>query len=278
VVGQVLNKKILFILTKGGKKLLILILCVILVSMLINTAIFTGINGKNSLEGMSVIIDPGHGGIDGGTGKEHGVLEKDINLQIAARLKRNLMHNKVFVDMTRESDMALDDRNSLSGSRHVRDLMARLEQFNSGKYDLFISIHANSSPRSSSVGPLVLYSARIPESAILGGCIQECLNSLAESRLGERAVHRSVVSDFFILENSNIPGVIVETGFITNSLEKELLQDEDYQSGLVASITEGIRDYIKEIRKAQKANKSKKPENDRDIPINNIDEFELIKK
>lgn len=252
---RVAKKRILFVLTAGGRRTVILIMCVILVSMLINTAVFTVFNNKLPLEGLNIAIDPGHGGIDGGAGQEFGVLEKDINLEIAFQLKKQLVKNKALVYMTRESDISLDDRNSYSSSRHVRDLLARVDQFNSGKFDFFISVHVNSSPKKSSLGPIVLYSKRIPESSLLALNIQETLNKRIEPYSGERAVHRPIASDFFILENSNIPGVIVETGFITNNSERALLQREDYQTVIAEAVTEGIRNYLKEIRKIRKQNK-----------------------
>lgn len=272
---KVPRKRFLFIFTSGGRSMIILILSVLCAGMIINIGAFAVFINKSPLDGINIIIDPGHGGVDGGTGQEYGVLEKDINLDIAFVLKQELLNRKSFVTMTRDRDVSLEKPGAI-GSRHVRDLNARVEMFNSGKHDYFISIHVNSSPKKSSLGPLILYSKKIPESVVLAKCIQKSLNKHVIKYSDEDAVHRPVSSDFFILESSNIPGVILETGFITNDLEKELLQKKDYQAALAKAVADGIENYLLEIRKIRRLNRNSKYEKGVDIPINTLDSFKAV--
>ncbi len=88
------------------------------------------IAGTPPLGQRIVVIDAGHGGIDGGT-TYGGILEKDINLEIALRLRDYLQNESdTKVIMTREEDISLDHLNRYSRSRHTRDLRARIDIIN----------------------------------------------------------------------------------------------------------------------------------------------------
>jgi N-acetylmuramoyl-L-alanine amidase len=274
-VVYVLNKKVFIIVTNKKKKCLIAIAVFLLVLGIVNILIYPHYT-ECCLEGNNIIIDPGHGGIDGGTTDNSSLLEKNINLQIAKELKKTLESKKAFVSMTRETDIALDYQNKASYSRHERDLIARVTQFNSGKFNLFVSIHVNRSSSSKAIGPMVLYSSRIPESILLAECIQSRLNDHIKHTLNKDIERLPIDSDFYILKNSDIPGVLVETGFMSNSTEKELLIDKSYQSKLATVIANGIEDYLQADKSNLKVPSLKPPsDDDRSEPYDILNEVEL---
>jgi N-acetylmuramoyl-L-alanine amidase len=244
VINVRTSRKVLLIITNRKKKYNIAIAIFILIFGLVNTLIFAHLT-DNPFEGLNIIIDPGHGGIDGGTTDRTGFLEKNINLQLSGELKKILESKKAFVSMTRETDKSLDTRNKASASRHKRDLIARAAQFNSGKYNLFVSIHVNQSASSRAIGPLVMYSPRVPESAMLAQCIQNRLNRHMKYSLDRDIQRLPVKSSNYILKHADIPGVLIEAGFISNPTEKELLKTGSYQEKLVKAIASGIKDYLK---------------------------------
>lgn len=237
-----LTKKIHIIAFTKGKIYVFIFLSVILVTSLFSSIIFVSTAGDD-LKDRRVIIDPGHGGIDGGTNDNATFFEKDINLQIAQKLKKILLSDNIEADLTRESDVSLDNLNNASPSRHERDLIARVTQFNSGKYDFFVSIHVNYSSNPEARGPLVLYSPGIPQANKLAKCIQYRLNHHMKEYLGKETNSEPQEANLFIFRYSNTPGVLVETGFISNQEDKALLQTEAYQLKIAEAIYYGIKDY-----------------------------------
>ncbi|AUS97765.1 hypothetical protein CDQ84_07115 [Clostridium thermosuccinogenes] len=250
---MMVGKRIIFLIHNKSKKYLFIIPAVLLAVILACSAILAN-TLHNPLAGKYIIIDPGHGGIDSGTSDASGFAEKNINLEISLKLKEVLESKDAIVDMTRDRDIALDDRNNLSTSRHRRDLLARVEMFNSGKYDLFISIHVNRSSNPKAAGPITLYSTNLPSSALLASSIQEKLNSLMNETYNTKIDRSPVKADFFILKHSNIPGVLVETGFISNSKDKKLLQTFEYQEKLSKFICSGIAEYFRSLEEFNKNN------------------------
>lgn len=275
MVISLLGNKFILLVTGRKQVRFLIIVAAVLAFLLINTVIFTNL-GSNPLENKSVIIDPGHGGIDGGTNDGSTFFEKDINLQISQKLQSLLENKNAGADLTRDSDISLDDRNNLSSSRHTRDLLARVMQFNSGKYDLFISIHVNRSSNSRAIGPMTLYSSRIPQSTVLAECVQDSLNMHMKNYLKRDIARRPIKSDFFVLRRSNIPGIIIETGFISNAAEKKLLQEEEYQWQLAEAIFTGIKNYFKSSNTPDITNTP--AGDDGDIPFNIINEVRLVEK
>lgn len=251
-----------FIITKRLKKLISMVVIAFLVTILLSTIIFASFS--NPLEGKNVVIDPGHGGIDGGTNDGMSFLEKDINLQISLKLRKLLSSDKANTGMTRESDVSLNDVDDSSPIRHERDLTARVKIFNSGGFDLFVSIHVNSSGSSAAMGPMVLYSSKNELSCQLAEAVQHRLNEHVKTELHKQSGYEPVESNAFILRNSGIPGVLVETGFISNPQDKHLLQDDEYQLKLAKAICNGIKDYY---RNSHKSAKKDKIDDDRYAPL-----------
>ena len=193
-----------------------------------------------------IVVDPGHGGIDGGTGRD-GILEKEITLSISKKLKAHLEGRGYQIVMTRDEDVSLDSLNDSSTSRHQRDLNARADIINHHHAQLFLSIHVNCNfNRPSADGALVLYNERFMENKVLAYSVQRALNAMEVNGI-KRTVHDPQPAKFFLLNHSEIPGVIVETAFISNDTEYRLLTGENFREQLAKAIADGVENYLREI-------------------------------
>lgn len=203
------------------------------------------------LKGFKIVVDPGHGGIDGGTHYKKQVLEKDLNLAVALKLRDVLKAEGARVTVTRNTDTELSHLNDESSSRHQRDLLARLRIIEREAPDLFVSIHINSLPSSPVTrGPMVFYGSKVEESRILAHFIQDSLNNtqFQDGRFQQKQ-NRFLQRDFFLLRKAPCPGVIVELGFLSNPLDRVYLQRPDYQQVLALAIKEGIKQFLYYTRK-----------------------------
>ncbi len=220
----------------GNKALTILYICVILVGtarVYINETAQTAsmpVNHKN------IVLDPGHGGWDPGKVAGDGTEEKGINLKIAAMLQGFLEQGGAMVTNTRISDEAVDNGKN-------NDLKKRVELAKSDNADMFISIHQNSFPKSSVKGAQVFYNKKSEESKRLASLIQTRLKEVADCN-NERVAKAN--ENYYVLKNINIPGVIVECGFLSNGVEKEKLESKEYQEKIAWAIYMGILDYYGE--------------------------------
>ncbi|GAB6098505.1 N-acetylmuramoyl-L-alanine amidase CwlD [Halanaerocella petrolearia] len=192
-----------------------------------------------------IVIDPGHGGIDGGTSHSN-LLEKEINLEVGLTLKDYLeSKDSIKVIMTREEDTALDHLNNYSSSRHTRDLRARIDIINQEDVDLFISLHVDhriGQPKMR--GPVVLYYPRHSQTKVLATTLQKYLNKIEYENLSSTYHQPKKRSDLYVLKAKNTPGVIIEVGFITNTMDQRLLQQKDYQQALARAIYKGLEEYF----------------------------------
>lgn len=204
------------------------------------------ISPATPLTGKIIVIDPGHGGVDSGTHYGQKILEKDINLKIGLILKTAIQAQGATVFMTRESDISLDDQKK-NGSRHREDLNARVRLTNTSNADIFISIHANYIRNSSStLGPMVFYYGSSEKSKQLAESIQQSLNTLSGyKKVGTKASHSAHKGNYVILRETMPPGVLVETGFLSNTIDRTLLQKESHQQEIAKLITEGLIRYFK---------------------------------
>ncbi|GIP31336.1 N-acetylmuramoyl-L-alanine amidase [Paenibacillus sp. J2TS4] len=189
-----------------------------------------------------ILIDVGHGGIDGGT--SHGsLLEKDINLQMGYQLYSALRDKKYNVAINRIGDYALSDDNRFPKmrSRHRRDLIQRKEIANRLKPKIMVSLHVNWSRRSSQSGGIVLHQKNA-ESKNLAVHIQQSLNKLY--RTSHSVFHGKT---YFLLNQTKCPTVIVEMGFISNPSDRKRLTDPVLQQELADTIADGIDKYLNKI-------------------------------
>lgn len=175
-----------------------------------------------------IIIDPGHGGIDGGCGFD-GVLEKDINRQIANKAAKKLRDMGYKVKLARAGDSYIEKAD-------------RVAQANLEHALLYVSIHQNSCEVNSVSGIETWYGANdlTDESRRLAQFVQQ------ETISATGAVCRELVVDdeMCVINKSTMPSCLIETGFLSNKSEREKLCTEEYQEQVAEGIAEGIDLYL----------------------------------
>ncbi len=192
------------------------------------------------LAGKIIAIDPGHGGVDGGSSSKQGDLEKEITLKISQRLKDLLEQSGAIVVMTRETDQDLADENTKKiRKRKMEDLFKRAERIESIRPNFTISVHLNATPSEKWSGAQTFYNDKIPANKFLAQTIQEELKKQLENTDREAKSIRNV----FLLRVLNMPNALVEVGFLSNPGERDLLITEEYQQKLAESIYRGLIRY-----------------------------------
>ncbi|MCM1190241.1 MAG: N-acetylmuramoyl-L-alanine amidase [bacterium] len=203
------------------------------------TALYTAGRGIEGNDVRCVVIDAGHGGDDPGKVGINGAKEKDINLQIAEKVKKYLEANDVRVVMTRESDEGLYDADA-SGKK-AQDMKRRIELIDGASADVTVSIHQNSYPEEYVHGAQVFYYTGSRQGRELAESIQRQLVEKVDPE-NKRQIKEN--DSYYLLKKTGVPIVIVECGFLSNSAEAEKLCDEDYQDFVAWAIHMGILQYL----------------------------------
>ena len=194
------------------------------------------------IKNMTVIIDAGHGGRDNGAIGISGIEEDNINLKIAMKLRRLIEQAGGVALMIREDDSGLYDPTKRTG-RKKEDLTNRIKFFSESEADLSISIHLNSFPQGQYYGAQTFYKEEDENSRKLAAYIQtEML--IVMNRGNNRKIKPK--SDVYIFKGNNIPGALVECGFLSNPEEEHLLTQDHYQERLAWSIFSGIVKYFEQ--------------------------------
>lgn len=189
-----------------------------------------------------ILIDPGHGGFDGGAVSPRGTVEKDINLKISIKLKDKLEKDGYKVVMTRMEDKALCEDNTPKGSKKISDLNNRCKMKNTSNCSMFISIHLNKFPQGKYYGAQVWYSKN-PGSAKFANIIQKNFKIDIDST--NNRVEKPAKGNYKILRcKDEIPSVIIECGFLSNSAEENRLKNEEYQNNIAESIKKSVNMYF----------------------------------
>lgn len=186
-----------------------------------------------------IVIDPGHGGEDTGAISQNNVNEKDVVLDISLKLGEKLEENNFKVYFTRKSDKAL-------GNTVRSDIINRAKFINARNADIFLSIHLNGSDVESAKG-VESYSRFLDDkSYLLAESIQDELSSIEYTK--DRGIKETDEKSLGILRYTNITGVLLELGFITNSEDEKYLISEEGQDIIVDCILNGILNYFNEIK------------------------------
>ena len=192
---------------------------------------------------LTVVIDAGHGGEDGGAVSASGIVEKEINLSIANLLCDLLKEKGVNVVMTRTTDTLLYDKSvDYQGRKKKLDLEARRQIAESIDDCIFVSIHLNSFPQEQYRGLQVWYSQNDARSQSLAEEIRNTVQEALQPK-NDRAC-KPATSSIYLLHRLQMPAVLVECGFLSNREEAELLADRDYQTKLAARIAEAILAFL----------------------------------
>jgi len=196
-----------------------------------------------TISGKKIVIDAGHGGIDPGAKSDRGLLEKDINLDIALKLKRHLAMAGVSCVMIRETDQDFSNSNKDFTTKKRRDLSYRTRVANQSGAELYLSIHANSFSQSIYEGAQTFHEKSDSNSKYLAEAIQ---NQLVKRLKPNR--RQAKVGDYRVLNDTKMPGVMIEVGFLSNPTEAKLLEDENYREKIAKAIFRGVVDYFREDR------------------------------
>lgn len=200
-----------------------------------------------------IVIDAGHGGIDGGATAKDGTMEKDINLQIAVKLKEIMENYPLEIVLTRSEDTDLAGRDEGSiHSRKRQDLLVRKEIIAAAAPLLAVSIHLNSFPQNELVYGAQVFYPKEEVQRTDGRAYEHTAKDFAESV--QKAIEigisdgreRSAMTknDILLFEEPACPMILVECGFLSNSDEADKLKSSEYQEQIALAIWEGINEKL----------------------------------
>ena len=194
-------------------------------------------NGQNesSSDGLSIVIDAGHGGIDPGKVGINDALEKDINLALALKLRDKFSQDSIRIILTRDSDTGLYSEGSTN--KKAEDMQTRCKIISDASPIFTVSLHQNSYPSPEVCGAQVFYFGQSQDGKKLADMIQDSLISNVDP--DNHRVAKANES-YYLLKKTPTPTVIVECGFLSNPTEADLLLTDDYQNQLVDAIYNGI--------------------------------------
>ena len=203
---------------------------------------YTAGEGVIGRKAHCVVLDAGHGGDDPGKIGVNDAKEKDVNLQIAEKVRYYLEANDVEVVMTREDDEGLYDRQA--ANKKVQDMKKRVELIEQAKPEVTVSIHQNSYPEEAIHGAQVFYYKTSKEGQQLASVIQKSLIERVDPK-NKRQIKEN--DSYYLLKKTAVPIVIVECGFLSNRKEAEKLCTEEYQEELAWAVAMGILQYLNEL-------------------------------
>ena len=190
-----------------------------------------------------VLIDPGHGGFDGGTVAVDGTMEKDINLLISLHLRDMLTMCGFNVAMTRDTDASTQSVDaSTIREKKVSDINNRLTMYASAA--TVISIHQNHYTSSKYSGTQVFYSANHPHSEALAAMIQQSVVTRLQPHNNRQ--YKRASDGIYLMHHTTVPAVLVECGFMSNAEELALLKDPQYRRQMAWAICLGYWEYALE--------------------------------
>ncbi len=189
---------------------------------------------------MRIVIDAGHGGIDGGvSGRSTGVKESDLNLAISMELKPLLEDMGFEVTLTRRTEAGLYDTTAKGFKK--RDMQKRKEIIQKADPALLLSVHQNFYPSTTTRGGQLFYAPKSEGSEELATNLQNALNDLYETE-GVKP-RKKMAAEYFMLTCHPCPSVIVECGFLSNERDEGLLQKPAFQRRLAEAICGGVASF-----------------------------------
>ncbi len=189
----------------------------------------------SGLKGKIITIDPGHGGSDSGAVGPSGYTEKEATLAISQDLASILRKSGADVIMTRDTDVDVYGPHASA----TNELQARVDVGNNAHSDIFVSIHCNAFSSPAAHGTQTFYYGGSANGTRLARNIQQ--EMILTNGLYDRGIS---TCNFYVVKHSYMPAVLIETAFITNYNEEELLSDPQWQLELAQAIARGISDYF----------------------------------
>lgn len=185
-----------------------------------------------------VVIDSGHGGNDPGKIGGNDVKEKDINLEIAKKIKKKLEKAGIEVVMTREDDSTL--ASSSDTNKKVQDMKARVKLINDTKPAIAVSIHQNSYGDADIHGAQVFYYSHSRDGENYAKLMQKALLAVDKDNTREAKANDT----YYLLKRTEVPTIIVECGFLSNPEEAEKLVTKEYQEEMAVAVVQGIQSCL----------------------------------
>lgn len=187
-----------------------------------------------------IVIDPGHGGIDGGATSCTGKLESGYNLEIGLRL-RDLLHLLGYgTIMTRSSDMSIHTAGDTIAAQKMSDLKQRVRIVNEEENRILVSIHQNQFTDSRYCGAQIFYSHDELSKQLANQMQKNLVSTLnpGSSRKEKKA------EGIYLMEHIRNPGILVECGFLSNPQEEAKLSDPEYQKMLCSVIAVTLARFL----------------------------------
>lgn len=201
--------------------------------MLLTSVVVYSSTEDKKLEGKLIVLDAGHGGKDSGT-VVNGICEKTINLDIVLKLKERLNKHGVDVLLIRDGDYDLSSPNV--NRRKKSDFDNRIKLINKSDADMYLSIHVNYLESKQYYGAQTFY---VKGNEKIAEEIQNSFKLNLESSMNIKRLNESI----YMYKQLNIPGVLIEVGFLSNDKERKLLVTDKYQDKIVDSIIKGLINY-----------------------------------
>lgn len=232
---------------KSVKKRYITVITAVVTAFMVAVALCIGVLRSpvavfsQGQSGIKIVIDAGHGGIDAGvTGVSTGVKESDLNLEISLLLKAQLENLGFAVTLTRKTQTGLYGTTAKGFKK--RDMEKRKEIILEEKPTLVISIHQNKYPSKAQRGAQVFYNQSSINGKAFALCLQERLNALYKEQ-GVKG-RKASTGDFFMLNITQSPSVLIECGFLSSPLDEKLLITNAWQKALAENIADGVMAYL----------------------------------
>lgn len=218
------------------KKVLILALCALAFAIGLTT--YFSVRQTDRANALpTIVIDAGHGGIDGGSVGLKGTVESKLNLSYALKLKEYCQQFGFKVVLTRTGEGGL--YSPFAKNKKRDDMKKRKEIIEKSNCDLIVSVHMNSFSDKSARGAQVFYNQENEISKSLASSIQ---TQFAASLV--KAKKTALVGDYYMLNCTEKPAVIVECGFLSNAEEEALLITESYKEKTCYAVVCGIVTYL----------------------------------
>lgn len=205
-------------------------------------ALMTAAKAQTVIDKPVVVIDPGHGGIDGGCVSVDGTAEKGINLAVSESLRDCLKLLGYDVVCTREGDVSIYDEGVKGlGEQKKSDMKNRLAIFSKYSEGISVSIHQNQFTDSKYSGAQMFYSEKNPQGQRLAGVMQQQFVSLLQPDNTRET--KPVGDELYLLNNTDNPAVMIECGFLSNPDEAAKLESEEYQKQVAFTVMTGITEF-----------------------------------
>ena len=228
------------------KKKTLITYCIFLLLALSFIFSYASLNSESncSFDGKTVIIDAGHGGIDGGAVGKGGSYEKELNLKMAKELEKSLKNAGYTVIMTRKDDTLHGEGKNIKKA----DTKYRLKIGNENPNALFLSIHMNSFTDAASKGSQIFYSVKNPQSKEFALLLRESLKKHADPQ-NERFI-KEAYNSIYIMKNIDSPAVLIECGFLSNRSEEKLLNTPEYRANMIKGIVSAVNELKDRLYKS----------------------------